>query len=76
MFNGFVLFLGSVGLVLLWNLAMYINPNFNSEMNKEGKKIWGFSFGGKLFIIGSLFFVVLIFGFAVDFIIRFVLSII
>ena len=27
MFNGFVLFLGSVGLVLLWNLAMYINPN-------------------------------------------------
>jgi len=76
MFNGFVLFLGSVGLVLLWNLAMYINPNFNSEMKKEVKKIWGFSFGGKLFIIGSLFFVVLIFGFAVDFIIRFVLSII
>ena len=64
MFNGFVLFLGSVGLVLLWNLAMYINPNFNNEMKKEGKKIWNFSFGGKLFIIGSLFFVVLIFGFA------------
>ena len=75
MFNGFVLFLGSVGFVLLWNLAMYINPNFNNEMKKECKKIWGFSFGGKLFIIGSLFFVVLIFGFAVDFIIRFVLSI-
>ena len=75
MFNGFVLFLGSVVLVLLWNLAIYINPNFNSEMKKEGKKIWSFSFGGKLFIIGSLFFVVLIFGFAVDFIIRFVLSI-
>ena len=75
MFNGFVLFLGSVGLVLLWNLAMYINPNFNNEMKKEGKKIWNFSFGGKLFIIGSLFFVVLIFGFAFDFIIRFVLTI-
>ena len=75
MFNGFVLFLGSVGLVLLWNLAMYINPNFNNEMKKESKKIWNFSFGGKLFIIGSLFFVVLIFGFAFDFIIRFVLSI-
>ena len=75
MFNGFVLFLGSVGLVLLWNLAMYINQNFNNEMKKEAKKIWNFSFGGKLFIIGSLFFVVLIFGFAFDFIIRFVLSI-
>ncbi|MFL2824994.1 MAG: hypothetical protein ACJ0A2_05985 [Alphaproteobacteria bacterium] len=75
MFNGFVLFLGSVGLVLLWNLAMYINPNFNNEIKKESKKIWNFSFGGKLFLIGSSFFVILIFGLAIDFIIRFVLSI-
>lgn len=74
MFNGFVLFLGSIGLVLIWSFLNFLAPNFKEEVKEEGKKIWNFSFGGKLFIVGSLFFVVLLFGFAVDFLIRFLVS--
>ena len=74
MFNGFVLFLGSIGLVLIWRFLNFLTPNFKEEVKEEGKKIWNFSFGGKLFIVGSLFFVVLLFGFAIDFLIRFLVS--
>ena len=74
MFNGFVLFLGSIGLALIWSLLNFLAPNFKEKVKKEGKKIWDFSFGGKLFIVSSLLFVVLFFGFALDFLIRLILS--
>ena len=74
MFNGFVLFLGSIGLTLIWSFLNFLSPNFKEEVKKQGKKIWDFSFGGKLFIIASLLFVVLIFGFTIDFLIRFFIS--
>jgi amino acid permease len=74
MFNGFVLFLGSIGLTLTWSLLNFSSPNFKEKVRKEGKKIWDFSFGGKLFIASSLLFIVLLFGLILDFLISFLLS--
>ena len=74
MFSGFILFLGSIGLALIWSLLNFLAPNFKEKVKKEGKKIWDFSFGGKLFIISSLLFVVLLFGFTLDLLIRLILS--
>jgi len=74
MFNGFILFLGSIGLALIWSALNLLTPNFKEKVRKEGKKIWDFSYGGKLFILGSLLFVVLLFGFILDFLIRLLIS--
>ena len=38
MFNGFVLFLGSIGLALIWSLLNFSSPNFKEKVRKEGKK--------------------------------------
>ena len=42
MFNGFVLFLGSIGLALIWSFLNFLSPNFKEEVKKQGKKNLGF----------------------------------
>ena len=68
MFNGlFISWFNRFSLNL--EFFKFLSPNFKEEVKKQGKKIWDFSFGGKLFIIASLLFVVLLFGFTIDFLI-------